>query len=309
MRHSAFPSIAGSLWFIIAALLATMNVATVFAPPSNDTDTAGVSVSVNNQTIINIVPSNWTISAINPGSAAVNTSFNLENLGSSNITLIWASVSQPTANPFGGSASGFNAGNYIALRNYTGIGGSAQSNFQLIDTIEFNESTPSYITTHSSCSAVSFGKIRNASSEYFWCVIEGGSGNFTNGTLRIANNFHSDTQLGTTNLNTDSTAITISASGAIDPSVDEVTGTIPGSHPLGPACVRLGIQGGSLTVRYFKWNADLLADCTDYPYIFTHTDSNRFGPGQILPLDIAVFVPYGASAGSMSMGILTITAQ
>lgn len=312
MKRSVFPTVAGALWFIIAALLATMNAVTVFAPSSNDTDTAGVSVTVNNQTIINIVPSNWTISSINPGSTAVNTSFSLENLGSANITLVWASTSQPTANPFGGSASGFNAGNYIALRNYTGVGGSQDSRLQFVDILEYNMSKPSFVTTPATC-GTTFGKIRNSSYEYFWCLTNS-TGNVSNNTIIIGRTAHSDTALGTIDLtSSDVDTITLN-SGAATWGVNDVTGTIPTTNPLSPGCVRVqndtsAIGAGQATIRVFKWNADLLADCTAIPYIFVNSLTNWFGPGQVLPLDIAVFVPYGATAGSMTMGILTIIAQ
>ena len=312
VRFSILPPIAGALWLIIAAFFATMNVVTVFAPASNDTDTAGVSVTVNNQTIINIVPSNWTISSINPGSAAVNTSFSLENLGSANITLIWASVSQPTSNPFGGSASGFNAGNYIALRNYTGVGGSQDGKLNLVDILEYNMSKPSYVTTPATC-GTTFGKIRNSSYEYFWCLTNS-TGNVSNNTIIIGRTPHSDTQLGTIDLSgSDTDTITLN-SGAATWGANDVTGTIPTTNPLYPGCIRVqndtsAIGAGQATIRMFKWNADIIADCTAIPYIFINSLTNYFGAGQILPLDIAVFVPYGASAGSMSMGILTIIAQ
>lgn len=299
----------GVLWVAAAIFLVSMSSVPTFASHSftNDTDTAGVSVTINNQTIINIVPTNWTLS-VGPGGEAINTTFNFENLGSANITLIWASTSQPTSDPFGGPASGFNAGNYLAIGNYS-LAGVAQVRPFLVDAIEFNYTVPSYVTKHADCAGGPAGKIRNASREYFWCSTDdgvAGAVNFTNDTIIIGNAFHSDTQLGTVDLRAggDITQITLS---------NDQVGFIPVAHALGPACIRVrNTTATSYNVRYFRWNADIEGDCVTNgasPYIFRPDGGNQFAPGNTLRFDLAFFAPYGSAAGSMTMGLLTISAQ
>ncbi|MEM5831170.1 MAG: hypothetical protein QXO40_03130, partial [Candidatus Aenigmatarchaeota archaeon] len=122
----------------ILAVLFMAILPIAFAQPN--TDTATVSVSVSSVTAIDINPASFTFTNIPPGTNSTAQFFQLENIGSNNITTIYANVTTTTSNPYGtGTASNYNAGEFVRIDN------STNGNFYYVENKNWNEPKPLYV--------------------------------------------------------------------------------------------------------------------------------------------------------------------
>jgi len=267
-----------------------------FVIADTGTDTIDVDVEVASQVSIKVSPDYIRFWGMDPGTYQVNsTHFVIENIGSANITKIWASAATPTVDPFStDDISDFRASNFIAIANETGEDG-----YLFVNRMEYNETLPSYVTPRTGSKAN--GRFRNSTYEYFWSLVpdpDDPTGNVTNGTLYIGNSPHTSTQQGTVDLNgADVTAVSLTGTG-----VNE----IGGSHPLNNYCVIATQSGDNVKLQLFKWNADLDdgTNCNNFDYLYR----GLLVPSNTTYITIAAYVPLGVPSGNITAGTITLTA-
>ena len=273
----------------VASLLSTVVVAS--APDENSTDTVTVSITISSESLIDVRPE--TVSWIT-GIATQNAtggSLTIENIGSVNVTKIWANVTQPGSDPFGGAAGGFNAGNMIGLRNTT------SGAYYLVDRLEFNQSLPSYVTLPTDWNMS--GRFRMDNEEFFFAVINGTGGNCTDGDIYISDTAHNQSQEGDIDLS-DNTPTTLTSEGSWG------FGEFDFDNGEG-YCV--GVNAGCTQAKILRWNMDADTSDTCSSGYKGYVYQGQLGPGQETNAYIAARVPYGVTAGSLTAGTLTILAS
>ncbi len=285
----------------------------------NATGDAQISVTVNNKTIVDITPQAMDWGNVDPGSVVTQyteptngitlSQIQIENLGSTDITYVWANVSQPTSNPFGtGNVANYDPGNWLVMKR------TSDTNYWFIDRVEFNSSTD-YIYLVKPSNWVSFGKIRDANKEYFWVLngtattdpqvyCNGSSGSTV--SLVVGQDPHNTTQTGTINLVNGNIAYTsITASG--DPNWGIVNGI-----SVGGATYCVAVSADCTKLRLFRWNADAPAAgaCSAFGTDgLTLNGGTPIYPGGSLIADVQLHVPYGVPDGSVPTGTLTVVAS
>jgi len=285
----------------------------------NATGDAQIQITINNKTIVDITPQSMDWGNVDPGTVVtqyteptnniVLSQIQIENLGSTDITYVWANVSQPTSNPFGtGNIANYDPGNWLALKRTT------DTNFWFIDRVEFNSSTD-YIYLRKAPNWVSFGKIRDANKEYFWNInatvisdpqawCNGSTG--TNADIVIGVDAHNTTQTGTIDLvNGNIVWANIQASG------DPNWGIVDGIN-IGGATYCVAVYYDCSKMRIFRWNADAPAAsaCTVFGTDgLTLNGGTPIYPGGSLIADVELHVPYGVPDGNVPTGTLTIVAS
>jgi len=124
--------IAAMFFVLVLAALVKVSVAddpVYYASATYGWDRANITVTINQKTIVDITPEIMNFGLVDPGSTvtAYNVTdgtnnviqlsqFEIENLGSTNLTHVWLNVTQPSTNPFGtGNANLYDPGNWIAV--------------------------------------------------------------------------------------------------------------------------------------------------------------------------------------------------
>lgn len=297
------------LKFPVLFLLFFLATGFVSADQVNATQTISIVVTVSETTIVTVTPLtlNWT--SVDPGTEGTEKAIQIENIGSTNITKIWFNNTAPSSLPFGSSnPSLHNAGNFIAIRkNQTG----ALHYFSNL--IEYNESELIYLTLPTNYNT--HGRFRSASSEYFWALQNGTSGNCSNGTFYIGVVPHNSTQDGTLTLTSCALSLTgTGTSGCRSGSLTEI------SSQYGSADVMVGMDGGAYTgqnytvlvkntcdqVTFYHWNIDA-PGASSFSNNEAFSNSTIYPGGNILA-NVVARVPYGTPVGTKT-GTLTITAQ
>ncbi len=297
--------------YLLGSLTLTLLVA--FALVRGATDTVTVNVSVASQTLIDVTPNSVSWSNVAPGSTgSVVRNVSIENVGSNNITTIYAYTTYPASNPFGtGASSNYDAGNFLLIQN-----NATESGFFFANRVEYNDTNTwnlRYLKLPSGADAV--GRFRIGHNEYFWALV--GSGDSlqelcSNGTIYIGTEPHNYTNLGDIDLTDNSITWTHS----VDPATTDgvlIDNTL--TTPAELADYAIYIDDGCEFVALFKWanpsgnpwNADDKSN-TDQQPLFLNT-ADPLAPGETLPIDLVVKVPYGVAAGSVTSGTLTILAE
>ena len=323
-----------ALFFIL--LLAAVNVAIAddpdyYASATYGWDKANITVTINQKTIIDVTPEVMDFGNVDPGNVVSQynvtdgtnnvvqlSQFEIENLGSTNITKVWLNVTQPSSNPFGtGQYSLYDPANWIAVRvdwiKTSSNTPSYTDTISYIDRKEFNESKE-LVYLNLPTNTKSYGRFRNANKEYFWAVTSTGancdaSTNTVNLYLGNPNEPHNVTNTGDINL-VDGDEVTVSYSGT--QAYNGITYSLPTAATSynGEEYVFL-VATDCSHIRAVKWNAD--APGTDklsnYGYVFNTTDSTQgLLPGQGIALSIEMRVPYGVVAHSYE-GWMTVVAS
>ncbi len=287
----------------------------------NATGDAQINVQINNKTIVDITPQAMDWGANDPGTIVKQyteptngltlTQIQIENMGSTDITYIWANVTQPTTNPFGtGNLNNYDPGNWIQLKPSD----NPNVNMSFVDRVEFNSSVD-YIYLNKAPNWVSFGKIRDAYNEYFWNInatvttdpqayCNGSIG--TDADLVIGRTPHNTTWTGTIDLvNGDVAWNNIVSTG--DPNWGIVDGIKVGNNTY---CV--AVYWDCSYMRVYRWNADApgAASCTAFGTDgLTLNGGTPIYPGGSLIADVELHIPYGVPDGTLPTGTLTVVAS
>ncbi len=281
----------------------------------DDSESANVSVNVNGLVAVDITPATFTWTGVDPGGVGDNNSevnhfyaLQVENIGSRNITHVWFNATYPTSSPFGvGSNANTNSGNYVVLANET------SDNYQFINRVEYNATQVLvYLTDPNGnmppdTSQFVYGRIHNASNEYFWMINKSASGQ-CNGSakLYIGNKSHSKTSTGTVNFQ----------SGEVYSYTLQAHPDVPGSWgyadinsgPFSGYCV--AVTANCQQVFFSRWNADRPFDaCSNSVYAWDSALKGPLTPGESFYMKIKVFVPFGIYEGSSNTGYITAIAS
>ncbi len=279
-----------------------------------NTDTVTIDINVSYEVSVDINPNSTAWYGLGVGTTSSPKPFQIQNVGSVNISTIDASITNADTNPYGGqSAALHNAGDFILLNS------TNNATFYYINKIDWNESVPNYITTPTDWTEGPnrgyFGRIRTVSDddvgqEYFWFTNmtngTGGGNCSTDGRLLIANHPRTVTDTGDTDFTNSGnyTAIDLTASDGYTTG----EGEIPSSHPLAGYCVQ--VSADCSTVKIFHFNKDLddgdgTSVCSSDQYVYNGT----LEPGDTTEIWLEAKIPLGVAEGDVSAGTLTITAS
>ncbi len=284
---------------------------------ADDTETVSVNITVQQVTAIDVSPNavNWTSPALYPGYEGTQSSYSnswidvaIENVGSTNITKIWMSASQPTSDPYTstGNPSAFDSASFIAVRKEGG------SYFYIVQSKEFNETLPDYVILPTPTGVLNLtGKIRLGITEYYLAFDDTTNDGCHNGTVYISEYPKTNTTDGDYDLS-NNTGITV------NPNDNKTT--------YGVAAITLKSTGQGIDETYClftagscdyfiitKWNKDLdegtADDCSADDYIFLGSTLNPLQPGNVTQIKLAPRIPFGVAAGNLAQGTLTIYAS
>jgi len=310
----------GILKVAVLVALLVMAAQTVSALQVDDNESATLDITIAAQTWVNIDPEALSWTGVNPGDVGGSTeeannyyAIQIENIGSNNISHVWFNASNPTTRPFAtGSPTNYNAGNFVVLSNETG-----PENYYFINRLEFNESkTLVYLTDPGGTmppdsSTYYYGRIRNASKEWFWFVQPTGVPSECNGTgvnFWIGGTPHTREATGSVDFS--------SCGGTLDsPGSGCGTGTLTKDDDANNwAYADISLGGQKYTIAVYRtcekvmvshWNKDAPgADetGTNAAYFYEGT----LTPGNSVAARIKVFVPYGVAVGSVTQGTINV---
>jgi hypothetical protein len=228
---------------IAIAFLAAGMAMSIASVGAQDAEDAEVNVSVSGTTTLDVRPTELSYSGLEPGDRANGTeleannysTIEVENIGSRNISDVWAEASHAESDPFGtGTAAAYDAGNFIQISTETANGneydsaqwsadatlaGSDAERFHYVNRVEFTDyPTPTYIETleageegqlQKSTTNIGsdnldshVGRFREGDEWYFYTVYFDGSNNActaaSEGELWVGKDKHTPTTLGTT---------------------------------------------------------------------------------------------------------------
>jgi len=287
---------------IFLSILATLATSLVFltffnlplAFSETTTDTATVNVSVAPKVEISILPDVFNFTDLNPGTVGPFLNFEIKNIGSVNVSNIFAYVDtldKEIERPYGTSnASKYAAGGVLLITNET----DTQPWF--LGRIEWNLT---YDVPNKNFSAVNnpvaWGYFRNTSYEYLW-VIGNGTTNCTDGYFAIED----DPDTGSVDTRTpDDTQIT-------NEGTDGYWGLFSVNRdtaPLKDYCVAVYWDCTKIYIyKYDKRNN--FTSCSNSEYLYFHSLS----PGEILSAKLTAYIPLGIPYGNLTQAILTIEA-
>ncbi|MCK5698390.1 MAG: hypothetical protein KAH93_00945 [Candidatus Aenigmarchaeota archaeon] len=318
---------------VVIALLAFITTGQELGDAINVTDNATIMVSLNIKTMIDISPENMSFGTADPGTRVGNytndelfgvskTGFQLENIGSTNITNMWLNITQPSERPFAtGDSSKYDAANFISASinsspdNMTII---AQNTMSFIDRLEYNE-TRELVYLNLPSDTRSHGRLRSGHNEFFWalsttgtdCNASANAVTFTIGTVA-----HNQTQTGTIDLvggSVQSATLAAMYDGGFNANWSYSSASpnyITVDSPSSDYCVAAYIDCSK--VRIFRWNADApgagTCGLSGSGYVYNSTNTELL-PGDSMAMNIEMRVPFGTAMGQVKTGYLTVIAQ
>ena len=270
----------------------------------NDSESATVSVEISSLAMIDLTPSDMDFGAAAPGTEISSytamsltlSQFQVENVGSTNITNVWFNVTQPASNPFGtGINDSYNAANYIAINGSS----EAPGTFKFIDMIEYPHPTDLvYLTLPANDQAQ--GRFHVGPNEYFWALNSSDgdcSGNAAGDTITVGTSAHNPSTTGDIDLYDNAATIT-----QVDASNGVANVTVGGAT----YCAQIASDCGS--VRLYRFNADAPGAAGGACQFDGRYSSTTLTPGDSYAAGIKMYVPYGATVGNMTTGTLTVLA-
>ena len=295
--------------FVTGFLLTLLLLGVIGIAAAANTDTIDIDINITQQVKIDVNPNstNWT--GVDTGSTTTPHAFEIQNIGSLNISTIDANITNAGSMPYGtGDATNFNAGDFILL-NTSWVG------FRYINKIEFNESKPSYVTPPDGWvegnATGYFGRFRTASDsdegqEYFFFtnMTNGSSGDCAhNGSILIGNSPKTLTQSGTTDFSGSDFVIVYTTNNT---GSTYGIGDIPASHALDEYCVAIKDDCSEVIFFHFNKALDTAGNaCSEDEYVFSGT----LEPGNETEIWLEAKVPLGVSDGDVSTGTLTLIAS
>ena len=286
---------------VVAALGSQVKAAT-------DAEGSTIVVEVAQKTMIDLTPASFTWTGLDPGSTGSVMQAQIENIGSTNLTKIWFNVTQPSDRPFGtGTNASYDSGNYVWIARESG-------DYYAVDRVEFNESRSLvYLTdpdgnTPPDGTKYSYGRFRDAGSEYFW-MLDKSSGNCAGATFYIGDLAHTKTQTGSVDFSSCSAGLNNA------PGTGCRYGTLTAATGGGWCYADVNIGGKSYVVavdnstlgykiRWSHWNQDL-------PGADSASNDETFYTGNLYPggstvANITVHVPFGVAMGYSHTGTLYV---
>ena len=316
-------------------------VAAAYNSVNESWDESTVTVQIGAKTMIDVTPELIDFGLTYPGEIVKEyrpnstfgqqniSAFQIENIGSTNISKIWLNVTRPKVNPFGtGVPSNYNPGNWIAVDinftvgNSTYLATMSDINMSYIHRVEFNTSQP-IVYLKKPPGTTAYGRFRVGSNEYFWAIV----GNCTADPwilFYMGNNSepHNQNQTGDIDL-TDGDEIYINLTRTTGK--DGNTWFVPASssdvlkfkNVEGYLEQYLVIVNGSCNaVHFVGWDRDF-ADMTGANVAYLPSDTAVFDealagqplyPGEDLAMNIELRVPYGVPASTYT-GYMTVVAS
>lgn len=308
-----------------------------------------ISVSVSDETAVDIDPDELTYQDLTPGDTQLLTEDNIdglqiENVGSTNITQVFASTQEPSTTPFAtGDPSNYISSNFLQVwvneteEGFEDLEDSLNGNdgYEFLNRKDFAEVRDlAYIFLESE-EDQEYGRFRAGEEEYFWAVetVEEGVDDFAtvDPELRVGETAHTSDQTGTNDFSDGAgdyeTYNLVDVSDQVDDSEDGVFGLATNvevpvgdtvdDHRYYDVVVQLDdtVNEGVYTVRTTynaEWNGLDLDDegtVVEYVYDSTNTGGIELAPGDSFPVRTAVEVPRGVAQGSIDTGTVTFTAQ
>lgn len=272
----------------------------------NDSDYVDIMVNVSTKTMVDVEPAALSWSPVDPGSVGDNDTeilgpnyfaIQIENIGSRNISQVWFNATYPSRSPFGvGSTAYTNAGNYVVLSNNTSSNKPSPNGFWFINRVEYNETRQLvYLRDPAgnlppNSAAYTYGRLRNASNEYFWFLNAVNPCNAST-YIRIGNETHTKTQTGTTNFQTGNYSETTLAS---------YYGWAVGAITGGPLSGYEVAVNASCAVFFSRWNRDFPFDYPGTRAVYAY--NGTLYPGDSFAMAVKVYVPYGIYEGQSNAG-------
>ena len=323
--------------FGILLVLSVISLVTVKAGPlptdtaTNSTDTATVGVTILNMTMIEIQPTAFVYTGLYPGDVgnasheAQNfTGFQIENIGSTNITRIWLNTTYPgtlgnaSTRPFGKGLKGeYDAGNFVVISQENA------NQYFFVNRVEYNETRSLIYIQLDPGDTWYYGRIRNASNEFFW-VVNATSGNCsqTGTEFRLGNLTHTRTQTGTVDFRSTNKC---GQAGAGNDCWVRYTLTYDATSGWGVANITLYDVNGNPekyclavhencdTIMISHWNKDApganLCDQQHLDNFWNVSGGDPLYPGNSTVADIQVRIPYGVASGQVKTGYIRVWAE
>jgi hypothetical protein len=294
-----------SLMFGILAVIAMIGL--VAAGP---TDTILIDLNVTQEVSIDVSPNTTYWYGVSIGETTSPNVFDIQNVGSVNISTVDASITNAPSQPYGtGISSNFNAGDFILMNS------TNNASFFYINKVEYNETIPSSVTEPDGFTEGAdtgyFGKMRtndgsgNGQEYMFFTNRTDTTGNCSNnGVLLLGNNPKTLVSPGDLDF-TDSgnyTSISLTTADGFTTGV----GDIPGTHLLDGYCVKVNADCGNVTFFHFNMVLDSGSDCAKDQYVY---GSANLQPGNTTEIWLEAKIPLGVSDGDLSQGTLTFTAS
>jgi hypothetical protein len=302
-----------SIIVAFAAILST-TLTLPIAIADNATNTVNITIQVNQKTLVTVDPSTltWTGGqAVDPGTEGISKTIQIENMGSTNISYIWANTTYEFSPPFGtGIATNYNAGNFVALSRTNGT----SDYYYFVNRVDYNETHPDiYLTLPANWAG--YGRFRDGANEYFWVIVRGAS-NCTDGTFYMGKTPHNTTQTGTVDFSACDATLNNSAgaqgcrSGSLTQNVAKDWGY--GLIYVGPNAAyhnyTVAVNAACNMTIFNHWNKDMPGGTVN-PSFTDYLSTSTLFPGGVVLMYAKVKVAFGTAAGSVTQGFLTIIAQ
>ncbi|MCK4554992.1 MAG: hypothetical protein KAT83_00135 [Candidatus Aenigmarchaeota archaeon] len=303
------PFMKGSLFLLLLVALGL-----IVSPQINadtDEDTFNVTVNISAVAQIIVIPTSLSWAQLSPGSNGAVQNVSLKNIGSLNLSTIYASANTITlesANPLGsGEAPKYAAPGLMMVQNAT-----SGSSYYHLGRLEWNLSAALAGEVFPALEPTwSHGWYRNSSgNEYLWLLMNGTDGTCNTSTgnpiFRIKTAPENDTSM-KRDLTTEVTTGDVCGGSYTAPSSSESWGVFSCSGATNP------LNGHFVAVYY---------DCTKI-YIYNYDKSSTFPtvnavpyfwsstiyPGDETYMNLIAAVPLGIPAGDTQEGTITITAS
>ena len=288
-KMNAMPVLAILLLIAFSFLL----VPTAVIAASNTTT---INVSIEAIGVISLLPDflNWT--DVDPGTTGGEQTVEIQNIGSINVTNIYAyfnTLTVEASTPYGSSdASGYSSTGVIVLRN------QSESNIYFNGRIEWNWTTTiSNIDMSNLDDPVAWGFFKNTSNEYVWAIGNGTGGLCNNSGVQFG--IDDDIDDGTQSTRTpETTDFATPDNTGPDWAVFSIDRT---GAPLEGHCVALWVNCTKLYIYKYDYRAQF-PNCDIRGYI--EDVMTPSGESEILTLD--AYIPKGIPGGNMSSSILTV---
>jgi hypothetical protein len=275
--------IAFSFFLIPAAVIAASNTTTI-------------NVSIQAVGRIALVPDflNW--SNVEPGTAGGEQTVEIQNIGSINVTNIYAyfnTLAVEASTPYGSDdASSYSSTGVIVMRN------QSESNMYFNGRIEWNWTTTiSNIDLSNIDDPVAWGFFKNASHEYVWAIGNGTGGLCNNSGVQFG--IDDDIDDGTQSTRTpETTSFATPDNVGIDWAVFSIDRT---GSPLEGHCVAVNTNCTSIYIYKYDYRAQF-PNCDIRGYIEDILTPG--GGSEILTLD--AYIPKGIPDGNMSSSVMTV---
>jgi hypothetical protein len=276
-------------------LLVSIASAKIVLADANATVT--IDVNVSQTASITVIPTtlNWT--SVNTGAAGGIKNLTVKNVGSINVSQIYSYVDTlvtESARPYGSSdPKSYSAGGVIVIRNET------DTKYYFAGRLEWNwtQDIPNHLWT-AVTSPVSWGYVRNTSSDYVWVVGNGTAGRCNESSAQFS--VETDVDLGTAATRTPDNTVSMTTS-ASDP--NNWGYALMTSGPLLDHCVAVNTACTKVYIYKFDKRANF-SGCTGANYLLSST----LTPGNTIQLSLDAWVPNGYPGGFLNQTILTVYA-